>query len=194
MPVGVGPSDHADPKADIADVELADVSVESRPPIAAARPAAQPAVEAAPSRDEHYAMPVSLPPTVASTTGGDVAEPATTAASPTTGPVAAPPQPDLPGPAVVDTVTPSEPAPRFETLEVVTAAPAPSEPRFPPPPEVAPPGVAPIPEPAPIDVHIGTIEITAEPPPPAATRTASPRPGLDEYVRLRTYQWDDRGE
>jgi hypothetical protein len=47
----------------------------------------------------------------------------------------------------------------------------------------------------PIDVHIGTIEITAEPPPPqGATRTAPPRPGLDEYAQLRTYQWDDRDE
>jgi hypothetical protein len=46
----------------------------------------------------------------------------------------------------------------------------------------------------PIDVHIGTIEITAEPPPQGTTRTAPPRPGLDEYVRLRSYQWDDGGE
>jgi hypothetical protein len=61
---------------------------------------------------------------------------------------------------------------------------------------MVPPTVAPLSEPAPIDVHIGTIEITAEPPPPqGATHTnAPPRPGIDEYARLRTYQWDDWDE
>jgi hypothetical protein len=194
-PVAVDSSNEADSTADTADLELADVRVAMPSPVVAARPALQPVVEAAPSSDEEVAMAVSLPPTEASTTRGDVADPVATSASPTAGPVAAPPPPPrIPGPPAVETVAVTEPPPRLETLEIVAAAPAPSEPRFPPRPDVVTPTVAPLSEPAPIDVHIGTIEITAEPPPPIATRTAPPRPSLDEYARLRTYQWDDRGE
>ena len=198
MPVAVGPSNEADSTAVTIDLELGDVPVGGASPLAAARPAVQPAVEAAPPVDDEVAMPVSLSPAEGYSTLGDVVDPistTTSAASPTPGPVAAVPQPGIPSPPAVDTVTATEPAPRLETREIVAAAPAPSEPRFPSRPDLLVPLLSPPAEPAPIDVHIGTIEISAEPPPPqGATRTVPPRPGLDEYASLRTYQWDDRSE
>ncbi len=60
MPVAVGPSNEADSTAVTIDLEPGDVPVGGASPVAAARPAVQPAVEAAPPVDDEVAMPVSL--------------------------------------------------------------------------------------------------------------------------------------
>lgn len=90
----------------------------------------------------------------------------------------------------------SEPVPddvRIDEPEIVAAVPtAPPAGPVPGRPEPQETLDRPAPQPGPIDVQIGTVEIMAEPAPPAVQEPRRPdRPGLEQYSRLRSYEWDD---